>query len=189
MIGSDFNTPWLAKHRSFDYVVPILCVAVAAIITDFTARIFLAEPIGLLMLSAVIATASLAGFGPAVLAIALALLAFQYDITPPRDFFVWKRHFLEVNLSEAPRLVLFAIVSFIVSFVVAAQSKATEALQRSRDELRGALEDLKRTEFALRHSDMYLTEAQRLNRTGSFGWNVSSGEIFWTDQTFRTLWL
>jgi PAS domain S-box-containing protein len=185
MIGFDFSNRWLAKHRSFAYVLPILFVGVAAILTDCTARIFMAEPIGLLMLSAVIATASLAGFGPALLAIALAILAFQYDITPPRDFFVWKQNFLEVNLSEAPRLVLFAIVSFVVSFVIAAQSKATEALRRSRDELRVAVEDQKRTESALRHADMHLTEAQRLSRTGSFGWNVSTGEIFWSEQTFR----
>jgi PAS domain S-box-containing protein len=185
MIGFDFSSPWLAKHRGFAYAVPILFVGIAAIVIDYMARIFMAEPIGLLMLSAVIATASLAGLGPALLAIALALIAFQYDITQPRDFFVWKQNFLEINLSEAPRLVLFAIVSFIVSFVISAQSKATEALRGSRDELRGAVEDLKRTESALRHADMYLTEAQRLNQTGSFGWNVSSGEIFWTDQSFR----
>ena len=185
MIGFDFRSPWLAKHRGFAYVVPILFIGIAAIVIDYMARIFMAEPIGLLMLGAVIATASLAGFGPALLAIALALIAFQYDITLPRDFFVWKQNFLEINLSEAPRLVLFAIVSFIVSFVISAQSKATEALRGSRDELRGVVEDLKRTESALRHADMYLTEAQRLNQTGSFGWNVSSGEIFWTDQSFR----
>jgi PAS domain S-box-containing protein len=185
MIGFDLSNRWLAKHRSFAYVLPILFVGVAAILTDCTARIFMAEPIGLLMLSAVIATASLAGFGPALLAIALAILAFQYDITPPRDFFVWKQNFLEVDLSEAPRLVLFAIVSLVVSFAIAAQSKATEALRRSRDELRVAVEDLKRTESALRHADMHLTEAQRLSRTGSFGWNVSTGEIFWSEQTFR----
>jgi PAS domain S-box-containing protein len=185
MIGFDFSSPWLAKHRGFAYAVPILFVGIAAIAIDYMARIFMAEPIGLLMLSAVIATASLAGFGPALLAIALALVAFQYDITLPRDFFVWKQNFLEINLSEAPRLVLFAIVSFIVSFVISAQNKATEALRASRDELRGAVEDLKRTESALRHADMYLTEAQRLNQTGSFGWNLSSGEIFWTDQSFR----
>ena len=29
----------------------------------------------------------------------------------------------------------------------------------------------------LRHADAYLAEAQRLSHTGSFGWNVSSGEI------------
>jgi len=185
MIGFDFSSPWLTKHRGFAYAIPILFVGIAAIVIDCMARIFMAEPIGLLMLGAVIATASLAGFGPALLAIALALVAFQYDITLPRDFFVWKQNFLEINLSEAPRLVLFTIVSFIVSFVISAQSKATEALRDSRDELRGAVEDLKRTESALRHADMYLTEAQRLNQTGSFGWNVSSGEIFWTDQSFR----
>jgi PAS domain S-box-containing protein len=185
MIGFDFSSPWLTKHRGFAYAVPILFVGIATIAIDYMARVFMAEPIGLLMLSAVIATAALAGFGPAVLAIAIALIAFQYDITPPRDFFVWKRNFLEIDLSEAPRLVLFAVVSFIVSFVISAQSKATEALRSSRDELRGAVEDLKRTESALRHADMYLTEAQRLNQTGSFGWNVSSGDIFWTDQSFR----
>jgi hypothetical protein len=32
---------------------------------------------------------------------------------------------------------------------------------------------------------MYLTEAQRLTGTGSFAWNVASGEIIWSDQTFR----
>jgi PAS domain S-box-containing protein len=30
-----------------------------------------------------------------------------------------------------------------------------------------------------------LTEAQRLSGTGSFGWNVASGDIIWSDQTFR----
>ena len=37
----------------------------------------------------------------------------------------------------------------------------------------------------LRHADAYLAEAQRLSHTGSFGWNVSSGEIFWSEETFR----
>src|SRR5580704_7042229 len=38
----------------------------------------------------------------------------------------------------------------------------------------------KRAEESLRQSEAYLAEAQRLSRTGSFGWNVSSGEIFWS---------
>jgi PAS domain S-box-containing protein len=37
----------------------------------------------------------------------------------------------------------------------------------------------------LRRSEAYLAEAQRLSQTGSFGRNVSSGEIFWSDETFR----
>jgi PAS domain-containing protein len=37
----------------------------------------------------------------------------------------------------------------------------------------------------LRRRESYLAEAQRLSHTGSFGWRVSSGEIFWSDETFR----
>ena len=33
--------------------------------------------------------------------------------------------------------------------------------------------------------EAYLAEAQRLSHTGSFGWDVLSGEIYWSDETFR----
>src|SRR6202035_2630646 len=41
----------------------------------------------------------------------------------------------------------------------------------------------KRAEEALRQSETYLAEAQRLSCTGSFGWKVSSGEIYWSEET------
>lgn len=47
------------------------------------------------------------------------------------------------------------------------------------------IEDRKRTEAALRRSEAYLAEAQRLSSTGSFGWKPASGEIFWSEETFR----
>jgi len=37
----------------------------------------------------------------------------------------------------------------------------------------------------LRRREMYLAEAQTLSHTGSFGWNLRSGEIAWSDETFR----
>ena len=37
----------------------------------------------------------------------------------------------------------------------------------------------------LQRSEAYLAEAQRLSHTGSFGCDVSSGEIYWSDETFR----
>src|SRR5467141_3533218 len=37
----------------------------------------------------------------------------------------------------------------------------------------------------LRRSEAYLAQAQRLSRTGSFGWRVSTGEIIWSEETFR----
>ena len=37
----------------------------------------------------------------------------------------------------------------------------------------------------LKRSQAHLSEAQHLSQTGSFGWVVSSGEIFWSEETFR----
>jgi PAS domain S-box-containing protein len=34
-------------------------------------------------------------------------------------------------------------------------------------------------------SDAYLAEGQRLSHTGSFGWRPSTGEIIWSEETFR----
>jgi PAS domain S-box-containing protein len=47
------------------------------------------------------------------------------------------------------------------------------------------IDDLKRTESALRKSEAYLAEAQRLSRTGSFGWDLSRSELRWSEETFR----
>ena len=37
----------------------------------------------------------------------------------------------------------------------------------------------------LRRREAYLAEAQRLSHTGSFGWNLSSRELFWSEESFR----
>jgi predicted ATPase/signal transduction histidine kinase len=37
----------------------------------------------------------------------------------------------------------------------------------------------------LRRSEAYLSEAQRLSHTGTFGWKASSGEIYWSEESFR----
>jgi PAS domain S-box-containing protein len=52
----------------------------------------------------------------------------------------------------------------------------------------GYLRDIterKQSEEQLRRSGAYLAEAQKLSMTGSFGWNVSADEHFWSDETFR----
>jgi PAS domain S-box-containing protein len=63
-------------------------------------------------------------------------------------------------------------------------SRLAPSVKRALREARERAE-LNRAEDALRRSEAYLAEAQRLSLTGSFGWNVSSGEIYWSQETFR----
>ena len=37
----------------------------------------------------------------------------------------------------------------------------------------------------LRRREAYLTEAQRLSHTGSFGWRPDTGEVVWSDETYQ----
>jgi PAS domain S-box-containing protein len=63
-------------------------------------------------------------------------------------------------------------------------SRLVPSVQRA---LREAIQktERKRAEEALRQSETYLAEAQRLSHTGSFGWKPSTGEIIWSEETFR----
>ncbi len=45
--------------------------------------------------------------------------------------------------------------------------------------------DRRFAEQKLQRSEAYLEEAQRLSHTGSFGWRPATGEILWSDETFR----
>jgi PAS domain S-box-containing protein len=51
--------------------------------------------------------------------------------------------------------------------------------------LRRRLVELERLRSELLRSEAYLTEAQRLSHTGSFGWRPDSGEVVWSDETYR----
>src|SRR5437588_939777 len=186
MIKSNLRQRWPKPLKTISYyLTAVVSVAVAMIAAELTSRLLHTEPIASLMLCAIIVAAWFGGFGPALLAIILAISAFHYYLLPPINSFTWKHNVFAVSIAELPRLIFFFITSLFVGFMISAQRKATETLRRSRDDLQAAIEDQKRIKDALLHSEMYLTEAQRLSCTGSFGWNVSSGEIFWSDETFR----
>jgi PAS domain S-box-containing protein len=55
------------------------------------------------------------------------------------------------------------------------------------DALEKANEDLKAAQAELQRRWQYLAEAQRLSHSGTFGWKVSSGELIWSDETYRIL--
>jgi K+-sensing histidine kinase KdpD len=156
------------------YAMAVLAVAVAIVAAELITRLLNAEAIASSMLCAVIFAAWIGGLGPALLAVTLALLAFHYYLAPPINSFTWKQTLFAVGISEISRLILFSITSIVVAFLISAQRKATEELRHSAYNLQLAMGDQKRIEAALLHSEMYLTEAQRLSGTGSFGWNIAS---------------
>jgi PAS domain S-box-containing protein len=183
----DLSQSWPTAHGISRYGMAFLSVAVAVAVAELITRLLHAEAIASTMLCAVIVTAWFGGLGPALMAIALTLLAFHYYLVPPINSFAWKHSSFALEASEVPRLILFCITSLFVAFIVSAQRRTAESLRRSSDDLQVAIKDQKRIEAALLQSEMYLTEAQRLSRTGSFGWNVSTGEIVWSGETFRIL--
>jgi PAS domain S-box-containing protein len=60
--------------------------------------------------------------------------------------------------------------------------------QGDRLEYLGAILDVterRRSEQALRRSNAFLVEAQRISATGSFSWRVATGQIVWSEQVYR----
>ena len=69
------------------------------------------------------------------------------------------------------------------------RKRAEQTLKEQEMELRQArdlleIKVMERTK-ELRRNEAYLAEAQKLSKTGSFGWNISAGEIYWTEEAFR----
>jgi PAS domain S-box-containing protein len=67
-----------------------------------------------------------------------------------------------------------------VTFIVLGLALLTSWVDR-----RFATQTLELQEQKLHQSEAYLSEAQRLSHTGSFGWRVSTGEILWSEETLR----
>jgi signal transduction histidine kinase len=97
------------------------------------------------------------GLGPGLFATALSVAAFTYYFVPPIGSF-------ETAPTDLPRIVLLAVTALFVVWLNVAR--------------RGA-------ESALRRSEAYLADAQRLSHTGSFGWRIASGDIVWSKETYR----
>jgi PAS domain-containing protein len=186
------NLPlWPKPPVIWSYGIAILSVTAALILTQWPALRLQAAPVSLFLL-AVMFSAWFGGVEPGVLAAALSALAFYYYLLPPM-------HSLATKPEETPRLIVFAVSLLLVGLLTAAQRSTTASLWRARDDLLGTVQQLqrsnealqaesserKRAEEKLEQSEAYLSEAQRLSRTGSFGWRPSTGEIFLSEETFR----
>ena len=159
------------------YAIPVFSVLAALLIAHWRPIHLESAPVSL-FLCAIIVSAWLGGTGPGSLAIGLSSLGFYYSFLPPTDSFVGKP-------GQFARFVVFILSALLVGTVSVAQRRAAESLRGARDDLRGTVQELKETNEALRRSEAYLAEAQTLSHTGSFGWDISTGKQFWSEETYR----
>jgi signal transduction histidine kinase len=162
---------WFKRSAGVSYVIAALGVT-AAVIANLLLETYLqASPTLFLFLCAIILAAWFGGVGPGLAATALSVLAFDYFFLPP--------------IRDLPRMALFAMAGLFVVGLITAQRNTAESLRRSRADLQNKVQDLEKLNAALQIGETYLAEAQRLSHTGSFGWNVSSGEIVWSEESYR----
>ena len=98
MIKPDLRRSWPQAHRISHYAMAVLSIAVGIIAAELITRLLHAEAIASSMLCAVIFAAWLGGFGPALLAIALAIVAFHYYLVPPINSFIFNSDVFRVGI-------------------------------------------------------------------------------------------
>src|SRR4051794_38054777 len=162
-----------------NYIIGLFLVAAAVIANVLLETYLNGSPTLFLFLCAIILATMLGGVGPGLVATALSVLAFDYAFLfrPSSSF--------NLILQESPRTLLFAMAALFVIGLIATQRNTAESLRRSRADLEEKVRDLEKLNAALKISETYLAEAQRLSHTGSFGWNVSRGEIVWSEESYR----
>ena len=88
---------------------------------------------------------------------------------------------MPVDLSHAVSISTLGTAGIAtVTFIVLGLALLTSWVDR-----RFAVQTLEVQEQKLQQSEAYLSEAQRLSHTGSFGWRVSTGDIMWSEESFR----
>jgi signal transduction histidine kinase/CheY-like chemotaxis protein len=93
--------------------------------------------------------------------------------------------FIFVSGSLGEEVAIEAVKIGATDYVVKSRlSRLVPSVQRALREAEERAER-KKAEEAFRRSEMYLAEAQRLSHTGSFGWDPASGNIYWSEETYR----
>jgi PAS domain-containing protein len=168
---------WRRPPVVLQYGIAVLSFAAALLLTYFPAFHLESAPVSI-FLCAVMFSAWFGGVGPGLLSTALCAIAFYYSFLPPHGSFSSKA-------DQMARFAVFVLSAVFVGSLSVAQRWATQSLRKARDELAATVQELKHTNEALVKSEAYLAEAQTLSHTGSFGWNVSTGELFWSEESFR----
>jgi signal transduction histidine kinase/DNA-binding response OmpR family regulator len=93
--------------------------------------------------------------------------------------------FIFVSGSLGEEVAIEALKIGATDYIVKSRlSRLVPSVQRALREARERAER-KKAEEAFRRSEMYLAEAQRLSRTGSFGWDPAREQIYWSNESYR----
>jgi PAS domain S-box-containing protein len=126
-----------------DYGIACVMPALAVVLDVSMRRLWGIDPPASVFLCGIVIVAWVSGPGPAMLATALTVLAFDYFLLQPIFSFT-------VEFKELPRLVLLTIAALFVVSLSAAQGRATASLRRARDEQQKMVQQLQKLNEALR---------------------------------------
>ena len=93
------------------------------------------------------------------------------------------RPFWAVPIASLAGQILGAVI--ILQPAPARASPSDQALVARVAELAGIAIERAQRDGALKRSEAFLAEAQRLSATGSFSWNVATNELTWSDELYR----
>ncbi len=126
-----------------DYGIACVTPALAVVLDVSFSRLWGIDPPASVFLCGILIVAWVSGPGPALLATALTVLAFDYFLMQPIYSF-------SLEFKEFPRLALLTIVALFMVSLSAAQRRATASLRRARDEQREMVQELRKLNEALR---------------------------------------
>ena len=164
---------WTNPPAGVKYAVTLVSVASAVIIAWVLWHFWHSEAFASVFFCAIIFGAWFGGFRQGLLGVTFSALAFDY-------FFLSPIYSLAAKPGEIPRLVIFTVSALFVGSLSAAQRSATESLERARDDLKGIVQELQRSNEALqaeslerKHAEEALREAQadlaRVSRVTTMG--------------------
>src|SRR6266849_4580729 len=147
---------WPRPPAIWGYGIAVLSVTAALIISRWPALHLQDAPVSLFLCAAIL-SAWFGGVGPGLLATALSAFAFNYYFLPPI-------YSLGPKPEEIPRLVIFTVSALFVGSLSAAQRSATESLRRVRDDLRGTVQELQKSNEALQTESLERKLAEEARR-------------------------
>jgi PAS domain S-box-containing protein len=156
------------------YGFALLTVAAALLVTLASRHFGLANR-SAAFLAAILLTGWYAGTGPMVVAMVLSTFVFDF-------FFLAPLYTIGVQWGPDPYLIWFLLFAVLAAWFSAARRRSARLLEEARSELEERV--VART-AELRRSEAYLVAGQELSHTGSWARRISTGETYWSEETYR----